>query len=213
YTLCMSNEFSSITPLGDGTFVENIIYPIFADGAENKKALSVTVRQLDDHIISVLDPFRATFELKGYTSKSPSMILDITDPANVLVQMQSTGLGNTEDGTLYYFSDSWYYMQNQITNEPYIPVVMFREGADVRISFPENSMSLYGGVSQKFYTASPFESVLKFTMEDAGVGNIATEEASGAVEYYTLQGLRVENPGRGMVIRVSGGKASKILIK
>ena len=40
----------------------------------------------------------------------------------------------------------------------------------------------------------------------------AIEATEAAAEYYTLQGVKVANPERGVYIRVSGGKASKIIL-
>ena len=51
-----------------------------------------------------------------------------------------------------------------------------------------------------------------------GVEDIAVESADEAaddapVEWYTLQGVRVENPGAGLYIRRCGNKATKHLLK
>lgn len=51
---------------------------------------------------------------------------------------------------------------------------------------------------------------LKVT-EAAGLA--AIEAATGAAEYYNILGVRVDNPTKGMYIKVQGGKASKVLIK
>lgn len=42
---------------------------------------------------------------------------------------------------------------------------------------------------------------------------VAAVEAEGAAEYYTLQGVRVANPDKGIYIAVRGGKASKVVLK
>lgn len=38
-------------------------------------------------------------------------------------------------------------------------------------------------------------------------------EAEGAVEYFNLQGVRVENPESGLYIRRQGNKVTKIFVK
>ena len=43
-----------------------------------------------------------------------------------------------------------------------------------------------------------------------GVGNVSIESAD--VEYYNLQGVKVVNPGRGIYIKRSGGKTTKVVI-
>lgn len=46
---------------------------------------------------------------------------------------------------------------------------------------------------------------------DAGVNGIQAEDATP--EYYTLQGIKVQNPGKGMYIKVTGDKREKIVIR
>lgn len=56
-------------------------------------------------------------------------------------------------------------------------------------------------------------SQISFTWETNGVGVDAIEAASGEAEYYSLQGVRVDNPENGMFIRVQNGKGSKVFVK
>lgn len=52
----------------------------------------------------------------------------------------------------------------------------------------------------------------KLTGEFAGLGNVlATENAP--VEYFNLQGVRVENPANGLYIRRQGSTVTKVLVK
>lgn len=46
-----------------------------------------------------------------------------------------------------------------------------------------------------------------------GIQSIAPDFTNAPVRYYTLQGMEVRNPGRGVYIRVQGNKSSKIFIK
>ena len=43
--------------------------------------------------------------------------------------------------------------------------------------------------------------------------NIYDENANAAVEYFTLQGIRVENPSAGIYIRRQGADTKKVIIK
>lgn len=45
-----------------------------------------------------------------------------------------------------------------------------------------------------------------------GIENIAEEDVDAPVEYYTLQGIRVENPGHGLYIVKKGNKVTKIVL-
>lgn len=46
---------------------------------------------------------------------------------------------------------------------------------------------------------------------NSGVGSVAADEA--APEYYTLQGVRVENPSAGIYICRRGSKVSKVIFR
>ena len=45
-----------------------------------------------------------------------------------------------------------------------------------------------------------------------GIEDITVDE-NAPVEYYNLQGVRVENPENGLYIRRQGNKATKVLVK
>lgn len=47
--------------------------------------------------------------------------------------------------------------------------------------------------------------------QETGVEVIEAEE--GDAEYFNLQGVRVQNPERGIYIKIANGKASKVLVK
>ena len=74
------------------------------------------------------------------------------------------------------------------------------------------------GVRKKTNTAEDWLVVDNFRLyyannaEDGvtGVEDVEAEEAEVATEYYNLQGVRVENPGRGIYIRVRGEKVDKV---
>lgn len=56
------------------------------------------------------------------------------------------------------------------------------------------------------------EAVFKYSVNVlVGVEGIVAE--NGATEYYNLQGVRVDNPEKGMYIRVQNGKAQKFILK
>lgn len=87
-------------------------------------------------------------------------------------------------------------------------------------------MSLMGfGTSTAYWQVHPEQSGLYFTYllntgldaeadapQESGVGILTAEETEGKAEYYTLQGVRVANPGKGIYVKVTGGKASKVII-
>lgn len=51
-----------------------------------------------------------------------------------------------------------------------------------------------------------------YTKEQSGLQNIAAEDADAPVEYFNLQGIRVENPANGLYIRRQGSKVEKVIL-
>jgi hypothetical protein len=50
--------------------------------------------------------------------------------------------------------------------------------------------------------------------QSTGIGSVATDDTQATVEYYNLQGIRVNNPAAGGIyIRRQGSTVSKILVK
>ncbi len=47
----------------------------------------------------------------------------------------------------------------------------------------------------------------------SGIDEIASDDENAPVEYYNLQGIRVENPSNGLYIRKQGSKATKVLVR
>ena len=48
--------------------------------------------------------------------------------------------------------------------------------------------------------------------ESSGIENVAVD-ANAPVEFYNLQGVRVDEPANGIFIRRQGNKAVKVLVK
>ncbi|MDE6574050.1 MAG: hypothetical protein K2L84_01825 [Muribaculaceae bacterium] len=48
---------------------------------------------------------------------------------------------------------------------------------------------------------------------ESGVGVVEVQDENAPVEYYNLQGVRVQNPENGMYIRRQGTKTSKVIVK
>lgn len=52
-----------------------------------------------------------------------------------------------------------------------------------------------------------------FNLDGSGVSDIAVDNENAPVEYFNLQGVRVENPSNGLYIRRQGNVATKVLVK
>ncbi len=54
---------------------------------------------------------------------------------------------------------------------------------------------------------------VNYEQTSTGVGSIAVDDENAPVEYYNMQGIRVENPAAGLYIRRQGNTASKVFIR
>lgn len=207
--------------LGNGSFIENILYPNFNQKAENKQAAEVEVLtdELHPGRYKVLNPLKTLYTALNFSGTSPEMVFDATDPANVVIEMTSTGISSGDLGLVVYLSQSKYYqLTDGIEATPAANrVTLTRENGTSTLTIPYRGTFYMGmsDASNSLYYGSLFVSTLTFKEEDsnAGVGNITVSEGEGAVEYYNLQGVRLSEPTTGVVIRVQGGKASKVLVK
>lgn len=81
-------------------------------------------------------------------------------------------------------------------------------GADLRISLSKN------GAETPLGNDGNSEQAIRVTLVNTSTGVDGIEEEGREVcEYYTLQGIRVMNPEKGLFIKVEGGKAKKVWLK
>lgn len=84
------------------------------------------------------------------------------------------------------------------------------ENGDV-LGYKETSYINKRVKSWRYYTE---KGVKEFEDKSAGVEDVIVEDNSNApVEYYNLQGIRVNNPVKGIYIKKQGTKTSKVLVK
>lgn len=203
---------------GRGFWQEGIISP-HIDG------VSMTQVNVDIERHKTIEGYyRLVNPLKEHELLSPYLIQDAghnhyiyinaTDPDFVYLEPSEVGL-ETPNGQ----SAVWSYVGNML-DQGYEADYLKGYGMagtlsnDV-ISFPDN-MLLYaepGYFGGRFVTSGDRVKVyLKKTVPGAGVDDIVTE-ADAPVEYFNLQGVRVENPSAGMYIRRQGSTVTKEIIR
>ena len=208
---------------GTGTFLENIAYPFMSGGIQNSRSVPVNVMQSDSrpNVFKVLDPFQALYSALGIKGvESPYMILDATDPNNVLIPQQSVGFmaayNNQTIGVLQYVGGSFVQEQSGGTFMPEEDLVYATYKVDANgnhtIGIPKNTCFLFGFLTQQYYRGSYYGSVLEFKANENAVENIVDENDNAPVEYFNIQGIRVSNPEAGqLVIKRQGNKVEKII--
>lgn len=113
------------------------------------------------------------------------------------------------------------------TNKPIANVVItFNNGNNSAKQFTP-ALTATDDANVYTYAVSPSANVVEFTVGgsvqinnigvvydvDSGVEGVVAEEAAAEVEWFNLQGVRVENPENGLYIRRQGNKVEKVVIR
>lgn len=200
----------------NGKYKDNIVAPMFDEqGAELTDFADVDVYYSTngDNIFKVINPLVAMYTSFGWIGEeSPAMLVDATDPNNVVVGLTETGVYANQQGDIYSYLSASYYVLATGQSIQYTPATMSKNGNDVSVNFPAKSMLFMDPTSGKAYYNS-YEAVLTFTIPGAtGIEDVTTA-TNAPVEYYNLQGVRVANPENGIFIRRQGNVATKVLVK
>ena len=172
-------------------------------------------------LVSTSDPFGG-----GSTGDT-----DPTEPAAIKAREVAAS-----ESTYYMLLDNGNYMKLETSSNETSEVATTATATKFKVSFTDNLYVLltdaasgrylgcnFGSKRFTSYADNSYKSTYLFQEGDklvTGVEDIAVESADDAattadapVEWYTLQGVRVENPGAGLYIRRCGNKATKHLLK
>ncbi|MDE6276494.1 MAG: hypothetical protein K2M06_00115 [Muribaculaceae bacterium] len=216
WELCYKNVFEQDKwfSIGEGNFTENILYP-FLKGKENTIATEVEVFSDGAGNYKISDPLRALYDSYDISEVSPSMVLETHPDLGYLIGMTNSGLGNQNIGFYYYYSQSWMENKYGDPEDFFMPMYKITKSVDGEIStitIPVDATILMTSGTSQSFSGSAYPSVLTFNEDASGIGNVKAEE-DGTVRYFNLQGMPVEKASEGIVVRVKGGKAEKIVMK
>lgn len=76
----------------------------------------------------------------------------------------------------------------------------------------KGEVTVYGNIL-KYFSVPGVKNTSDYKLVSASVDGIAIEENNAPVEYFNLQGVRVDNPANGLYIMRQGNKATKVLVK
>lgn len=223
--ITMSNTLQTpitLTELGTGKYFDGIFAPMYGITADKMKEIEVTVYGDDERpgYFLVANPWGQTF---GMVS---NMEIDASDPTYVLIPYTNTGYNDKSDGITYIASQSYFFAnmaQNPLDRDAFLEargdfnITWDKESNTINI--PSNGCFFNWPNSENpnsFYLAnSPYSSYLKLPESSAAIDNVAADSNENApVEYFNLQGVRVDNPAAGqIVIRRQGTNVSKVYVK
>lgn len=203
----------------DATMVETILQPLFVDATDTAAYAVKVQKNSETGAYRIIEPWSKLYTALGFTSTSPNLEIDATDPSNLVIELQSIGInGGATDGSYQLFSLSYLNNLNDVETADEFKITL-TDNADgtSTITFPYRSTRVYATTSQKTYYASNYDtpSTITFKTFTAGVNDIISDSNVDApVEYYNLQGVRVANPAAGqLVIKRQGSEVSKMIVR
>lgn len=173
----------------------------------------VTVyRSEDKNTYTVKNPLKGLYTAVGWTtSESPDMVMDASDPDNVVIPLFSTGInGGATDGLYYGLSDS-FINEDPADTEEELRITLTTDGSDMVFNIPTKAMYLYASTSKKVYYGNNQPITITIPNAAAGINGVEAEATNVAPVYYNLQGVRVAQPQNGLFIEVRGNKAVKVI--
>lgn len=216
WSLTLSNELTLQTEkilYGVGTISGDMFFSAFGKTASDYD-VEVYTDEFGKQLL-VKTPLKGVYAAFGWeTSENPDMIVDVTDPENILIKEFSLGInGGDEDGMYYGMSNS--ANQTDIANTPATyRITLTKDEKTAVINIPTKALFLWPSNTTSLYYANKTPITITIDVENAGVDGIAADDVNAPVEYFNLQGMRVDNPAAGQfVIKRQGSKVEKIIVR
>ncbi len=199
--------------LGTGVFTDNAFAPAFGTTVAPYD-VAVYQSTIDPAIYKVINPWKGFYEANDFQSTSPTIYLDATDPDNVILDLTSTGInGGTAHG-LYGIMNDAYFCIAMEQEGPEAFTILTEDESSITFTFEPGSLLLYASKAGNVFSLGDEASTIVIKKDDTnGVVEIVANE-NAPVEYFNLQGVRVDNPAAGqVVIKRQGTTATKFVVR
>lgn len=189
----------------EGTMVENILWDSF--GVQPSTYNVGVKKNFDNGHYLIRDPWRGFYDqINRQGVESPSIEIDASNPNDCSIAFTPI-VASYEILSFSYYSTA--------PDEQKITVT--EDGANTVITFPIRSMLIFDPDSNNlYYLGNEDVSTITFPtiqQDNSSIGDIIVD-AEAEVEYYNLQGIRIDNPKAGqIVIKRQGNVVSKEFIR
>ncbi|MCM1162826.1 MAG: hypothetical protein NC339_01015 [Muribaculaceae bacterium] len=169
------------------------------------------------------------FGADGYKLNDANVVgvidIDATYPNCVTVPNQFNGEVMEDDGAFFSSNTEWTAFESGATVNEVVDIIgaanLSTYDSESRIALIKNCLVSFGSFKllklTEIYTwndptqAPPCTFTVQFNEFSTGIDKIVDTENIAPVEYYNLQGIRVNNPEKGVYIRVQGKDVKKVI--
>ena len=163
----------------------------------------------------VKDPLKGLYAALSIEGVSPDMVIDATYPDNLLIPEFSLGINGGDQHGIYYGMSVSANQQDIADTPEESRSKLTKDEKTTVITIPAKGLFLWPSKTTSLYYANTSAATITIVHEQGGVNDIiADEENNAPVEFFNLQGQRVNTPAAGqLVIRRQGTKVAKVLVK
>jgi hypothetical protein len=129
-----------------------------------------------------------------------------------------TVYAKNEVGYNYYYSATQSYYDftvfSEDDDETLLGYVTNNEDGSTTIDFPEGWICYNATLGGFFAYYQSAKITINASTDNSGISNVAVDNSNAPVEYYNIQGMRINNPEAGqLVIKRQGTSVSKQIIR
>lgn len=220
YFYIMDDEKGQWESVGLAVYYEDVLGSIYPDMTTEKLAVEVEVHKDRPGYYRVVDPYKNhpyfQYYLDMYRPHSNHkhyLYVNAEDPDAVFIEDTPAGV-NLGYGDASIMSMSYVHLQNGKSKEEISEMGLFGELSGREITFPENSLVLVERHYKNGIMVTAPAPMFRITLpKNAGINDIVVDDSNAPVEYFNLQGVRVDNPSNGVFIRRQGSKSEKVILQ
>ena len=221
YFYVMDDEADQWEEYGECVYYEDILGSTYPDMTTEKLNVMVEVNKNQPGYYRLVEPYKNhpyyssgvyANMYRPHENHKHYLYVHAEDPEAVYIEDSPAGVDNGY-GDASMFSLAYKHLMDGMSKEEISKLGLFGELDGREITFPDNSIILV----ERFYKQGAFVTVpapmLRITLpKQTGINDITVDNANAPVEYFNLQGVRVDNPTSGVYIRRQGNQTEKIVI-
>ncbi len=162
----------------------------------------------------IVDPLAGLYKALDIDEISPSWTIDTSVEDNISINTASSGILDDSEKTSYIVGTmNQYYGLEDCPKDNRASVSY--DDKKTTFSFPATSLLIFDSSAGKVYYGNRYDAQIVVSHETEGVNDLIQDTDTNApVEFFNLQGQRIDTPATGqLVIKRQGSKVTKLIVK